>query len=526
MGRILRDKHPVTGLVAALLLIALLVGSMAPFREEIGLLNVALVLLLASLLISAIWGLQVGLLVALIANLSFNFFFIEPLHTLTVQEPRNVIGLVAFLAVSAVGGTLLAAARTSEIKARRRQTEAEAVLALSRSLSREVEPYAALQTLCRELMQALRSSGISVLSRTDSEWVVLTGAGGAEAMRPPDPDERTMAEQAVASGATTGLGEGFVSRRPRRIVVPRGRDAAFPRSRRVALVPITLGSETRGVLRIDGPLGESPFGSDLAPLLSAVAGEAGVTLHRLELARAASHAAALSQADEMQRALMASISHDLMTPLAGIKAAISNLLDQRIQWSQDDIATFYATIDAQADRLNRVIGDILDLNRIESGDLVPDQTLLSADELLEVVQDATAYVAKGRKLTLSSTPGLFVLGDRALITQALVNLVENAVKYSIPDGEICLIATAGVNDTVRIVVEDEGPGIPPEDLPYVFQRYYRAESARRIRGSGLGLTIVKSFIELCGGSVAVESFEGGARFIVTLPGQPALVGSS
>jgi two-component system, OmpR family, sensor histidine kinase KdpD len=150
MGRILRDKHPVTGLIAALLLIALLVGSMAPFREAIGLLNVALVLLLASLLIAATWGRQVGLLAALIANLSFNFFFIEPLHTLTVQEPRNVIGLVAFLAVSAIGGTLLAAARTSEIEARRRQTEAEAVLALSRSLSREVEPYAALQTLCCE----------------------------------------------------------------------------------------------------------------------------------------------------------------------------------------------------------------------------------------------------------------------------------------------------------------------------------------------------------------------------------------
>jgi two-component system sensor histidine kinase KdpD len=436
------------------------------------------------------------------------------------------VALMVFLAVSAVGGTLLAASRRSAREARQRQTQAEAVLALTRSLSGEIEPDAALRTLCRELTRVLDAPGVSVLSKAGAEWTVLAGAGRGDAMRMPDPDERAMAERAIASRETTGLGEGIDEHRRRRIVVPRGRDAALRQSRAIALVPLTLGTETRGVLRLDGPLGESPFRGNLEPLLSAVAGEAAVTIHRIELSRAAAQAEALSQADEMKTALMASISHDLKTPLAGIKAAISSLLDQRIQWSGEDVAAFYATIDAQSDRLNRVISDILDLNRIESGDLVPDQSSVSARDLLEAARDATAFEARGREVSIDVAPELHVVADRALITQALVNLIENAIKYSTAGGAIRLVAQPGAEGVAEIAVEDEGPGIPKEDLPFVFQRFYRAEGSRRIRGSGLGLTIVKGFVELCGGSVSVTSSEAGTRFVLTLPAELVAVAAS
>jgi signal transduction histidine kinase len=215
-----------------------------------------------------------------------------------------------------------------------------------------------------------------------------------------------------------------------------------------------------------------------------------------------------------------------MTPLAGIKAAITSLLDQRIQWSTADISVFHGTINAQTDRLNRVISEILDLNRIESGDLVPDQAILAVDDLLSVVGEATAYATLGRVVTMKGQADLVVVGDRALITQALVNLVENAAKYSAADGEIRVVASHSDNEMVVVRVEDDGPGIAQADLSYVFQPYYRAESARRVRGSGLGLTIVKSFVELCGGTVAVERLEQGTRFVVTLRGHPAMVQAS
>ena len=274
-------------------------------------------------------------------------------------------------------------------------------------------------------------------------------------------------------------------------------------------MPLVVGDEVQGVLRLDGPIGASPFRHEPMRLLSAVASGAAVAVQRAELAKAAAHAEALREADELKTALMASISHDLKTPLAAIKAAITSILDKNIAWSPEDMAAFHETIDSQADRLNRVISDILDLNRIEAGTLTPEETPVLVLDLLNAARDVTAFETRGREVTVEAPPGLRVLTDESLIRQALVNLVENAVKYSTQGGGIHLKARASGSDAV-ITVEDEGPGIAPADLPYVFERFYRAEEhSRRVKGSGLGLTIVKGFVELSGGEVRVESSPQG-----------------
>jgi two-component system sensor histidine kinase KdpD len=218
---------------------------------------------------------------------------------------------------------------------------------------------------------------------------------------------------------------------------------------------------------------------------------------------------------------MASISHDLKTPLASIKAAISSVLDKRVAWTEEDIDVFHQTIDSQADRLNRVISDILDLNRIEAGAMTPEQAPLSVPQLLSRAREATRLETVGREVTVDAPQDLRVIADEALITQALVNLIENAVKYSTPGGAIHLDAARGGEDII-LSVADEGPGIAPQDLPYVFERFYRAEEhSRRVKGSGLGLTIVKGFVELCGGRVSVESSPAGTRFVIRLPAATA-----
>jgi two-component system sensor histidine kinase KdpD len=511
----LQWRGPLVATVAT----AALTAALAPFRDEVGLLNVGLLYLLLTLLIAAFYGREVGLLAAVLTNLCLNFFFIDPLYKFTVQEPRNVIALVIFLMVSVIGGTLLSLAREAAQDASRRQAETEVALRLSRAMSAETEPDKALDTVCETVTQAFAAAGAAVLTRDATGWKVEAHAGAQAAARGPDSEERTFADRAADTRTYQSAGEvGLLLGRRRRVVSSHGLGRSYgatPRS--LAFVPLLLGETVVGVLRLDGPMGASPFRDQPASLLSAVAGEAAVALQRMELARSASHGEALREADALKTALMASISHDLKTPLAGIKAAISSILDASVRWSPEDMEAFHRTIDSQADRLNRVISDILDLNRIESGSLQPEHGPVNALALLRGARDATAFETAGREVVVDAPEALELVGDESLLMQALVNLVENAVKYSRQGGAIHLSAAMQDGDAVLTVV-DEGPGIAPEDLPYVFERFYRAEEhSRRVKGSGLGLSIVKGFVELCGGSVSVESSPQSTRFLIRLP---------
>ena len=498
---------------------AVLVGALAPFQHKIGLLNEGLLFLLLTLLVSSTWGWLVGLFAAVLCNLALNFFFVPPLHTFTVHHPANVFALFLFLLVSVVGGSLLSIARAAARQARRRQAETEVLLSLSRTMIGRTEPREALIALCQEVVQAFAARGAAVLSGADGSWTLLASAGADSSGRQPDAEERAMAGRAVAEGMSVMLGQTGLStgRRPRivrpRVPMPRAEEP--PRS--IAFVPLQVGGRTLGVLRLDGPIGETPFRDHPARLLAAFASEAALALQRVELAQAAAHADALMQADEMKSALLASISHDLKTPLAGIKTGVSSLLDRSVNWSPEDVQAFLETIDSQADRLNRVISDVLDLNRIEAGAVTPTPKPVRARDLLEEARNRTALVTAGRSVSVDVPAEVRVLADESLILQALVNLVENAAKYSTPGGSIRLNGTAR-GSVAELSVEDDGPGIAPEDIPHVFDRFYRAaEHSRGVKGSGLGLAIVKGFVGLCGGSVRVESSAAGTRFVVTLP---------
>ncbi len=506
------------GVAATLVSVAALTAVMAPLQDDIGLLNEGLLLLLLTLVISGTWGREVGIFAAVTSNLALNFFFVEPLHTLTVQSPENVLALFVFLGVSIIGSSLLAAARASAEEARRREAETQVLLSLSRAMIGQTEPAEALASLCREVVAAFDAPGASVLTAAAGGWGVLAHAGSADAGRPADAQERTMAEQAASSGQITRIGHTGLgnSRRPR-IVAPSGTQRIREADVGSAFVPLLFGDRTLGVLRLDGPIGATPFAQHPDSLLAAFAGEAALGVQRAELAQAASHADALRQADEMKTALMTSISHDLKTPLAGIKTAVSSLIDTSVEWSDEDREAFLATIDSQADRLNRVISDILDLNRIESGVIAPARRSVHVASLLDDVRERTALVTKPRVVTLDAGADIYAQADETLMAQALVNLIENAAKYSAAGAPIHLAASAA-GASVEIVVSDEGPGIAARDLPHVFERFYRAqEGSRRVKGSGLGLAIVKGFVTLSGGSVRVESAPSGTRFVIQLP---------
>jgi two-component system sensor histidine kinase KdpD len=493
-------------------------AAMAPVQDEIGLLNVGLLFLLLTLLISAYWGRGVGLFAAVVANLALNFFFVEPLHELTVQSPENVVALILFLVVAIIGSSLLAAARSAAARARTREAGTQVLLRLSRSLIGQTDPDVALTSLCEEVVDAFRAPGASVLSASGGGWRVLAHAGAPDAGRPTTASERLMAQRAVETSEVARTGyTGFGATRRIRIVGEPGASRVSEMEHGVAFVPLQIGGRVFGVLRLDGPIGETAFRYEPDRLLSAFASEAALGVQRAELATAAAHTEALKQADEMKSALMTSISHDLKTPLAGIKTSVSSLLDTSVDWSEQDKRAFLETIDSQADRLNRVISDILDLNRIEAGVIAPVIAPVNVQALFDDVRERVEIVLGKRPLLIDAPGDSWVMGDASLLAQALVNLVENAVKYSTPGGAIYLRAVpAGGN--IDLIVEDEGPGIAAADLPHVFERFYRAaEQSRRVKGSGLGLAIVKGFVTLCGGSVRVESSPSGTRFLVTLP---------
>jgi two-component system sensor histidine kinase KdpD len=509
--RLTRDER--LGAVVALAATAAVVVVLAPFQKEVSLLNEGLALLLVTLVIAATWGWRVGLLAALLTNLALNFFFVDPLHTVSVRHPENVGALVTFLIVSVVAGSLLSRARAAAGTAARRQAETEVLLQLSRELIGRADPNDALAVLCENITRAFFAPAASVLSPVDGEWSLLAHAGDDAGQRPPDGSEKLMARQALNTRHLAWLGDAGL-RAPRRVVPP-GKLKRKDRSRAIIFVPLLIGDRSLGVLRIHGPIGSSPFRDRPQQLLEAFAREAALGVQRVELARAAALAESLKQADEFKSALLASVSHDLKTPLASIKAAVSSLLDANVRWSQDDIHTFLETIDSQVDRLDKVIGDILDLNRIESGALKPSQRPIEVLELLAGLAERTRDAIAGRELRIHSPGGLVVDADEALLVQALVNLVENAGKYSRPGAPVNIrarLAPAGI----EIAVEDEGPGIDPQDLPYVFDRFFRGGD-KRVKGSGLGLAIAKGFITLSAGTIRVESSPRGTRLVITLP---------
>ena len=419
------------GFAATLLSTVLLTSILAPFHRNVGLLNEGLIFLLLTLLISALWGWQVGLFAAVTTNLALNFFFVEPLHEFSVQDPSNVVGLAVFLVVSVVGGSLLSSSRRAAEEAGRRAAETQVLLRLSRAMIGQTDPNDALTSLCREVVDVFGSPGAAVLAGSGANWRVLASAGSDRAARLPDTGERALAERAVEFGDVIRLGHTGLSRSRRaRIVWPVGLRGSADNREAVAFVPLRMGGRTLGVLRLDGPIGNTPFRDHPERLLAAFASEAALGLQRAELAQAASHADALMQADEMKSALMASISHDLKTPLAGIKTSVSSLLDRAVSWSDEDRQAFLETIDSQADRLDRVISDILDLNRIEAGEIAPALHALDVHDLFEDVRERTAFATHDRTLTVQTPGGAFieVPAGSGRLTQVAIPLRSPAIE--------------------------------------------------------------------------------------------------
>jgi two-component system sensor histidine kinase KdpD len=275
-----------------------------------------------------------------------------------------------------------------------------------------------------------------------------------------------------------------------------------------------------GALEVIGKPGGGEFDAADEQLLTTFANQAAIALEQARLAEDASRAAVLAQSDELKSALLASVSHDLRTPLATIKAATTSLLDSDIDWTEEESRELLHAIDEETDRLSLVVGNLLDLSRIEGGVLQPDKAWYDVAELIQDVANRLAARAVASHHHLQSTVAAdlpLIELDYVEIAQVLMNLGDNALKYT-PPGSTVELSARRMDGAILFEVIDNGGGIKAQHLSQLFDRFYRVENALRFPGAGIGLSIAKGLVEAHGGRIWVTSEVGqGTAFHFTLP---------
>jgi two-component system sensor histidine kinase KdpD len=299
---------------------------------------------------------------------------------------------------------------------------------------------------------------------------------------------------------------------------------------RTTFLPLQAGRRTIGVLGVADKRDQRPFTLAERTALATFAGQAAAALERIDLLREAQRAELLARTDELKSALMSAVSHDLRTPLASIMASATSLLEPDIDLDDATQRDLLESINEEAVRLNRLVGNLLDMSRIEGGALRPEKDWYAVGEVIDAVVGRLESRLGGHLLTVDVAPDIpLVPLDFTEIDQVITNLLENALKYT-PPGTPIQIQARRAGDQVEIVVADRGPGVPPEHLAHLFDKFYRTGSVRPMHGMGLGLAISKGLVEAHGGQIRAASTPGaGLTVTFTLPiptpapGAPALV---
>ncbi|HZU76554.1 MAG TPA: DUF4118 domain-containing protein, partial [Dehalococcoidia bacterium] len=393
------------------------VAVMRPFRSDLGLFNVALILLLLSVIAAAAWGWAVGLYTSVLCNLLFNYFFVPPLYTFSVQRPENALALALFLVVAAITASLLARSRQHAIAAEEQARTMEELLSANRRSAAELERRAretqtllALSRTARDTPLDEIPAAICALAVRDFSLLACTlyrfegdellpvahaGAGEPALSRA----ERSVAVQAAQSGLAAGLGYG----RTRVMRLPGQGRAESGR----LFLPLGVEGGIAGVLRLrtaGGPLSRAQ-----EALLEGFADEAASALHRASLAASARAAAVLQETDRLRSALLSSVSHDLRTPLTAIKAAAEGLrqdAELRADVAHRDLA---ASIDHEVARLDRLVGNLLEISRIESGGLPLRRSPEDLRELMGSVSGRLAAQIARHRLSVAIAEDLPLL---------------------------------------------------------------------------------------------------------------------
>jgi two-component system, OmpR family, sensor histidine kinase KdpD len=437
---------------------------------------VALLYLVPIGVITAYWGLGPGITSALVAFFALNYFFIQPYYALTVHQPVDVVILVVFLIVAAVISQLVGRAQAGLAAATAREREATQLYELSTALAGLPSDTAITQILARQ---------VHAVAEGDYVDIKITGT-------------RTL-----------------------NFRIPDTRPPARPAE---LTVPIQAARGYLGEIRIWRA--DPAISTQEKRLFQTFASQGALALERAWLTQAESRARVLEESDQLKTAILSSVSHELRTPLSTIKAAASSLRGGEVSWDSPASAELIAAIDDEADHLNILVGNLLDMSRIESGALKPKRDWNLLSEIIEGVLVRMKHLAVDHEVQIDVPETLpLVPVDYVQMEQVFTNLISNSLKYA-PANTTVLIRAGVEGETVHVQVRNQGPQVPPEHLERIFDKFYRITAADRVTGTGLGLSICKGIVEAHGGRIWAENVPDGLAFNFTLPltwegGKPA-----
>ncbi|HEY4135567.1 MAG TPA: sensor histidine kinase KdpD [Alphaproteobacteria bacterium] len=453
-----------------------------------------------------------GLLPSIFASLlsfgAYNFFFVDPLYTFTVAEPHEIVSLGLFLLAAILVSGIAARARDQAEDARRRMKIQGALYDFSRKLATTVGLDGLLWACCYQVAATVQGQAVLLLPERDNEkdrGGLRIGNLRIAGAYPPeddlDPADWTAARWTFANGEPSGHGSATLPTRVWRFE------------------PMKTSRGLVGVVGMRGAEGPAALDPSTARVVAALIDQTAVALERDQLEGEIAEARVLAATEKLRHALLSSISHDLRTPLAAIIGAISSLKLHGDIYDAPARADLIETVEDEALRLNRFVGNLLDMTRLEAGMLAPKRDWVAVNDLLASAAARAKRTLGHRRLTIDAAADLPLLRvDFVLMEQVLFNLIDNAAKYS-ADGSEVVLAARKAGESLVIEVTDQGRGIPTADLQRVFDKFHRIEAGdRQIAGTGLGLAVCRGIVEAHGGSIRALSpgLAGGGTTIETV----------
>jgi two-component system, OmpR family, sensor histidine kinase KdpD len=470
--------------LAVIVLVALASLPLVLLREQLNLSTVALVYLLPVAAAATLWGLLPGLAAGFFSFLAFNYFFLPPIYTLAVQRTQDFIALVIFFFVAVLIGQLVGRARRSLRAAAEREEELQRLHELNQALAGAAHMEDILPALAGQLQAAFHAQAVEICCAAP----LHPGAappGSLDPARASGPLEYRLGDPPAAP-----------THRPVK---------AYLRTPRGDYGEIHL---WRGepLTRVE----------EMLLRTFATQGALAIERHRLTLSEA--QAGLLAESDRLKSSLLSSVSHELRTPLATIKAAVTSLQDPGVEWEPEARQELMAVIDEETDHLNHLVGNLLDMTRIEAGALKPNRQWNFLTETIHRVARQFRRSLGDRQVILEAPEGLpLVPMDAIQMEQVFKNLFSNSVKYSPAGLPIRVRVWAEGREQVHVQVTNHGPQVAPEHLERIFDKFYRVQNADKVSGTGLGLSICKGIIESHGGQIWAENVAEGFSFRFFLP---------
>jgi two-component system sensor histidine kinase KdpD len=541
-------RPPLVGLVLAGVSLALTTVLAFFLVRQLDVPDAAIVYLLPVVAVGMAYGSWLAVGTSVASFLIYDFFFVQPLFTFSIASAEEWLDLLLFLVVAIAIGRLSALQFERRREAELRSSEARAMFAMSRDAANAATALEAAPLVANRLAREAEMERV---------WVCLGSSSADERVvadsRPAEPRPSLVsrwvlhASSAEAQPSWTRVRETSGGRLHEHAqertqehahgYAPAyaghdGRDHAHERDEPVTVfrVPIQAGGETIGSVWATRVYGDPFPGRSHTRLLAAAADQLGQSMVRDRLAADATAAEVARQGDALKSALLDSVSHDLRTPLAAIRATAGNLMDPDVKWTREKERAAARSIDLEAQRLSRLVRNMLDLSRIEGGALHPSLELYDLADLVDPVVERLGPVLAPAEVGVSIPQNLPpVRVDAIFVDQILTNLLENAARYA-PGKQIRVTATSVANPAadggIELLIEDAGPGVPEAALAHLFERFYRGPrrlGARSDGSSGIGLTVVRGLAEAMGGSAeARPSGLGGLAVSVRLPVESAV----